>query len=46
MVFDSRGVPTVEAEVYLNDGIEKAIAPSGASKGSCEAIEKEIKKNF
>ena len=34
MVFDSRGIPTIEAEVYLNDGsIGKAIAPSGASKG-------------
>ena len=34
MVFDSRGLPTVEAEVCLNDGsMGRAIAPSGASKG-------------
>ena len=39
MVFDSRGIPTIEAEVYLNDGsIGRAIAPSGASKGKNEAI--------
>ena len=45
MVFDSRGIPTIEAEVYLNDGsIGRAIAPSGASKGKNEAIEKRDKK--
>ena len=45
MVFDSRGMPTVEAEVYLNNGsIGRAIAPSGASKGKNEALEKRDKK--
>lgn len=39
-VWDSRGVPTVEAEVTLNNGaIGRAIAPSGASRGTREAIE-------
>ena len=39
-VFDSRGFPTVEAEVVLENGIRsKAIVPSGASTGSYEAIE-------
>ncbi len=41
MVFDSRGLPTIEAEVYLNDGsMGRAIAPSGASKGKNEALER------
>ena len=39
-VFDSRGNPTVEAEVYLNNGISaSAISPSGASTGTFEAHE-------
>ena len=39
-VFDSRGNPTVEAEVYLDDGNhDSAIVPSGASTGSHEAFE-------
>ena len=39
-VFDSRGNPTVEAEVYLNNGISAtAISPSGASTGAFEAFE-------
>ena len=39
-VLDSRGNPTVEAEVYLNDGsFGRAIVPSGASTGSGEALE-------
>ena len=39
-VLDSRGNPTVEAEVYLeNGGFGKAIVPSGASTGSGEALE-------
>jgi enolase len=39
-VFDSRGNPTVEAEVYLEDGsMGRAIVPSGASTGSREACE-------
>ena len=39
-VFDSRGNPTVEAEVYLNDNTKaSAIVPSGASTGAFEAYE-------
>jgi enolase len=38
-VFDSRGNPTVEAEVYTSDGFGRAIVPSGASTGSNEAVE-------
>ena len=39
-VWDSRGRPTVEAEVTLQDGAKgRAIAPSGASKGTREALE-------
>ena len=39
-VFDSRGFPTVEADVILDDGsIGSAIVPSGASTGSYEACE-------
>lgn len=40
-VLDSRGNPTVEVEVHLEDGIvERAIVPSGASTGVHEAWEK------
>src|SRR5579872_4169584 len=39
-VFDSRGRPTVEAEVVCGNGSSgRAIAPSGASKGKFEALE-------
>jgi enolase len=39
-VLDSRGNPTVEAEVWLDDGsIGRAIVPSGASTGEHEAVE-------
>ncbi len=39
-VLDSRGNPTVEAEVYLKGGgFGRAIVPSGASTGSGEALE-------
>lgn len=39
-VFDSRGNPTVEVEVYLDSGVVgRAIVPSGASTGSREALE-------
>jgi len=39
-VLDSRGNPTVEVEVYLQDGSKgKAIVPSGASTGEHEACE-------
>ncbi|RIL08156.1 phosphopyruvate hydratase [bacterium] len=40
-VLDSRGNPTVEAEVRLTDGaVGRAIAPSGASTGAHEAVER------
>ena len=39
-IMDSRGNPTVEAEVYLADGsIGRGTAPSGASTGEFEALE-------
>lgn len=39
-VIDSRGNPTVEAEVLLTDGsVGRAIVPSGASTGEFEAVE-------
>ena len=39
-ILDSRGNPTVEAEVYLVDGtIGRGMAPSGASTGEFEALE-------
>lgn len=39
-IIDSRGNPTVEAEVYLVDGtIGRGAAPSGASTGEFEALE-------
>ena len=39
-VLDSRGNPTVEADVVLDDGtLGRAISPSGASTGSHEAHE-------
>jgi len=39
-ILDSRGNPTVEAEVYLNDGsVGRASVPSGASTGIFEACE-------
>ena len=39
-VLDSRGNPTVEAEVWLMDGtVGRAIVPSGASTGEHEAVE-------
>src|SRR5207237_10878780 len=39
-VWDSRGRPTVEAELRLAGGaVGRAIAPAGASTGSGEAIE-------
>ena len=40
MILDSRGNPTVEAEVFLNGGIKgSASVPSGASTGALEAHE-------
>ena len=39
-ILDSRGNPTVEAEVILTDGsVGMAAAPSGASTGAFEAVE-------
>jgi enolase len=39
-VFDSRGNPTLEAEVFLENGISgRAIVPSGASTGQFEKLE-------
>jgi len=44
-VFDSRGNPTVEAEVYSKNLSASAICPSGASTGTYEAYEKRDKNN-
>ncbi len=39
-IFDSRGFPTIEADVILEDGtLGRAMVPSGASTGSHEAVE-------
>ena len=39
-IIDSRGNPTVEAEVWLADGtVGRGVAPSGASTGEFEALE-------
>ena len=40
-ILDSRGNPTVEVEVYLEDGtVARAAVPSGASTGAFEAVER------
>ena len=40
LILDSRGFPTIEAEVHLSDGsIGRACVPSGASTGDKEALE-------
>ena len=39
-IFDSRGNPTIEAEVFTKNDSASAICPSGASTGSYEAFEK------
>ena len=44
-VFDSRGNPTVEAEVFTKNNSASAICPSGASTGTYEAYEKRDKNN-
>ena len=44
-VYDSRGNPTVEAEVYTSKSSALAICPSGASTGTFEAFEKRDNKN-
>ena len=38
-IFDSRGNPTVEADVTTQDGVFRAAVPSGASTGKYEALE-------
>ncbi len=44
-VFDSRGNPTIEAEIFSKNTSAKAICPSGSSTGSYEAYEKRDKSN-
>ena len=44
-VFDSRGNPTIEAEVFTLNNSASAICPSGASTGTYEAFEKRDKNN-
>ena len=44
-VFDSRGNPTVEAEVFSDNGSSIAVVPSGASTGTYEAFELRDKEN-
>ncbi len=44
-VYDSRGNPTIEAEVFSNNLSASAICPSGASTGTFEAYEKRDKRN-
>ena len=44
-VYDSRGNPTVEAEVFVKNNSATAICPSGASTGTYEAFEKRDKNN-
>jgi len=39
-IWDSRGRPTVEVDVHLQDGsMGRGVAPAGASRGSREALE-------
>ena len=39
-VFDSRGIPTIESEIFLDDGNKaSSMVPSGASTGTYEAFE-------
>ncbi len=44
-VFDSRGNPTIEAEVFAKSLSASSICPSGASTGTYEAFEKRDKSN-
>ena len=44
-VFDSRGNPTIEAEVFVKNNSASSICPSGASTGTYEAFEKRDKNN-
>ncbi|MBY0355144.1 MAG: hypothetical protein K2Q12_05375 [Rickettsiales bacterium] len=42
-IIDSRGNPTVEVDVLLEDGaFRRATVPSGASTGSLEALEQTL----
>ncbi|GAB2286294.1 Beta-enolase [Dionaea muscipula] len=38
-ILDSRGIPTVEVDLFTNKGMFRASAPSGASSGLYEAVE-------
>jgi enolase len=39
-ILDSRGYPTIETDVYTSNGtMGRAAVPSGASTGTCEAVE-------
>ena len=38
-IIDSRGNPTVEADVHTHKGMFRAAVPSGASTGIHEAVE-------
>ncbi|XP_072974814.1 cytosolic enolase 3 [Typha angustifolia] len=38
-ILDSRGIPTVEVDLYTNKGMHRASVPSGASAGMYEAVE-------
>ncbi|GER29406.1 enolase family protein [Striga asiatica] len=38
-ILDSRGIPTVEVDLYTNKGVFRASVPSGTSTGMYEAIE-------
>lgn len=41
-ILDSRGNPTVEVEIALEDGtVARSAVPSGASTGAFESVEKE-----
>ena len=44
-IFDSRGNPTIEAEIYSKNISSSSICPSGASTGTFEAYEKRDKSN-
>tara|TARA_Y100000816_G_scaffold287226_1_gene269576 strand:+ start:59 stop:1315 length:1257 start_codon:yes stop_codon:yes gene_type:complete len=44
-VFDSRGNPTIEAEIFAGKSSASAICPSGASTGTYEAYEKRDQSN-
>lgn len=38
-ILDSRGIPTVEVDLYTNKGVFRASAPSGSTSGMYEAVE-------